>query len=123
MSEFVPWSIIHRTPAGEHEAWRQRAVLVGDFRAGVEPIAHYVTDAEGRAADPREVPHCAGCGAVPLTDDLDLMDLTSGRRYDRRPTLAAPDESGHVLVVQSPRPGFTAALRVVLGTPEEGISQ
>lgn len=76
MSERAPWHVFH----GPHLAWRQRAVMVGDFAPGRLPSAWYVVDAEGRSADPVSVPTCETCGAVPKVESLTVVEVATGER-------------------------------------------
>lgn len=71
----APWRVLHEG----HLAWYQRAALVGDFAPGRPPRPEYVIYSDDRCADPGgEPPVCEGCGQVPKTDDLLLVERLTG---------------------------------------------
>ena len=70
-----PWGVLHLG----HVAWYQRAALVGDFRPGLQPRPEYVVYSDERVPDLREPPRCMGCGRVPRTEDLVLVERATRR--------------------------------------------
>jgi hypothetical protein len=71
----LPFIVMH----GDHEAWRQRCLMPGDFAPGLMPIPNYVSYADGTLPEVYEAPKCAGCGEVPRVEDLNAVDARTGR--------------------------------------------
>lgn len=70
------WLITHLG----HPAWFQRAALIGDFAPGRVPIVNYASTLEGAEMGPElERPVCGTCSAVPMTDELDIVERTTRR--------------------------------------------
>jgi len=69
-----PWVVMH----GEHPAWYQRSLIVGDFAPGRIPASNYAVSLDGDIFGPDERPFCGTCLAEPLTDELDVMERSTG---------------------------------------------
>ena len=81
MAAECPWEVRHRTEEGEHIAWLQRCLLVGDFAPGKKASSFYVVDPEtGFPADPREDPICFTCGKTPPVESLIAVEIKTKRR-------------------------------------------
>jgi hypothetical protein len=70
-----PFVIMHNG----HEAWYQRALLMGDFAPGLKPLPNYVITLTGEPVDPYSTPKCGTCKGSPATDDLLPVERATGR--------------------------------------------
>lgn len=73
------WSIVHMV-GRPHEAWRQRALLPGEFKPGRAPSARFIVWPDGRPGHPDETPRCLGCDEVPRVQDLEPVEIATNKR-------------------------------------------
>ncbi len=85
MTNENPWEVEHNG----HFAWFQRSLLIGDYAPGRVPSSRFVVYDDGRAASPLEAPKCETCGDVPETNELIVIETTTGDAH-----FLAPFRSG-----------------------------
>jgi len=71
-----PWIVQHNG----HVAWYQRALMIGDLAPGRTAAPWHVVYHDGRVAAPYESPVCPTCNAVPMTDELQVIEIATGSR-------------------------------------------
>jgi hypothetical protein len=76
-----PWVVHHKAAGDTHLAWRMRAFLLGDFQRKRPAKNDFVINRDGTPGDSRTRPLCETCGVVPKTDDLVVIERSTGARH------------------------------------------